>query len=491
MKTLRERFTSGLYAEAGAMRIPTTHKLTDWLVKNVLGLGPSRLWKFINESDNAHFFINKVHKTVKEAREENCTFGLLKPGIKPDKAPDKMLIGAIERLMVKEEKIKTPFSQLNPESSEFRQMRIRLDHYSLATFLSDADLWHPIVPEEQWYPNYIASVLNLEALLPVSMAAIFDALYIFGQEEFYQIPDGMDRLPKAFVDDSGDGKVKPNLWSSLRYNRRVTEIIEDVERDKPIFVRYENPATSHGNDYEKAIDEKWFDLVVIAIPFSALRRVLMTNTESSSEKQRAIRQLHYQNSCKVILEFSDIPTADILWFRKGRGEIVGGKSYTDLPIRQIVYPSRDQMERGRNRAVLLASYTLGTDSLRWTSLPPRDRLRFALRDVAQVHKIVEPRKIEEFNKACIGGMSHSWVEDEFTAGAFAMFAPSQLSGLFASVWTSEGRIHYCGEHTSLKHGWIEGAVESGIRAACEVCERISPDGTILEAEPRTRNIQYI
>src|ERR1043166_4149530 len=37
VKTLRDRFTSGLYAEAGAMRIPKNHRLTDYLVKYVLG----------------------------------------------------------------------------------------------------------------------------------------------------------------------------------------------------------------------------------------------------------------------------------------------------------------------------------------------------------------------------------------------------------------------------------------------------------------------
>ena len=30
--------------------------------------------------------------------------------------------------------------------------------------------------------------------------------------------------------------------------------------------------------------------------------------------------------------------------------------------------------------------------------------------------------------------------------------------------------HAYGEHTSLKHAWIEGAIESGIRAALEVNE---------------------
>ena len=56
-----------------------------------------------------------------------------------------------------------------------------------------------------------------------------------------------------------------------------------------------------------------------------------------------------------------------------------------------------------------------------------------------------------------------------------MFAPFQLTTLYKHVWIPEGRIHYCGEHTSTKHGWIEGAVKSGVRVANEVCQRLKGD----------------
>jgi len=32
----------------------------------------------------------------------------------------------------------------------------------------------------------------------------------------------------------------------------------------------------------------------------------------------------------------------------------------------------------------------------------------------------------------------------------------------------EGRVHFAGEHTSPWSGWMEGALESGLRAAREV-----------------------
>ena len=56
----------------------------------------------------------------------------------------------------------------------------------------------------------------------------------------------------------------------------------------------------------------------------------------------------------------------------------------------------------------------------------------------------------------------------FAGGAFALFEPSQQSLLYQHIIAPEGRLHFAGEHTSLCHAWIQGAIESGLRAALEV-----------------------
>jgi len=40
--------------------------------------------------------------------------------------------------------------------------------------------------------------------------------------------------------------------------------------------------------------------------------------------------------------------------------------------------------------------------------------------------------------------------------------------LLPHLYGAEGRIHFAGEHASAYHGWIQGAIESGNRAAKEV-----------------------
>jgi hypothetical protein len=56
-----------------------------------------------------------------------------------------------------------------------------------------------------------------------------------------------------------------------------------------------------------------------------------------------------------------------------------------------------------------------------------------------------------------------WHDDPYAGGAFAMFEPSQQTLLYEHIIAPEGRIHFAGEHASLRHAWIQGAIESGLR----------------------------
>ena len=66
------------------------------------------------------------------------------------------------------------------------------------------------------------------------------------------------------------------------------------------------------------------------------------------------------------------------------------------------------------------------------------------------------------------GVSHSWVRYPYSGGAFTMFKPEQATELSPHISSPEGRVHFAGEHASTTHGWIQGAIESGIRVAYEV-----------------------
>jgi len=173
----------------------------------------------------------------------------------------------------------------------------------------------------------------------------------------------------------------------------------------------------------------------------------------SRAKQRAIRQLHYDASAKVFLQ-----TSRRFW--EEDDGIFGGGSVTDLAIRNLFYPDHG---RPTGRGILLASYTWSEDAQRWGSLPEHERLTQAIENVAEIH----PQIVDTFE----AGASKMWHDDEFAGGAFALFDPGQQSLLHDAVMQPEGRLHFAGEHTSLAHAWIQGAIESGLRAALEIHQR--------------------
>jgi monoamine oxidase len=110
--------------------------------------------------------------------------------------------------------------------------------------------------------------------------------------------------------------------------------------------------------------------------------------------------------------------------------------------------------------VLLASHTRSEDGQRWGSLKPYDRITQALDDLAEIHSQI----VEEFEV----GTSWLWHDAEFAGDAFALFDPGQQTLLHEEIIRPEGRIHFAGEHASLYHAWIQGALESGLRAAIAI-----------------------
>lgn len=66
----------------------------------------------------------------------------------------------------------------------------------------------------------------------------------------------------------------------------------------------------------------------------------------------------------------------------------------------------------------------------------------------------------------------SWYRDPFASGDWAVWQPGQISALAADVAKTHERIHFCGEHTAISNRGMEGALESGERAAFEVLNSI-------------------
>ena len=61
-----------------------------------------------------------------------------------------------------------------------------------------------------------------------------------------------------------------------------------------------------------------------------------------------------------------------------------------------------------------------------------------------------------------------WPTMPFALGSYACYRPGQAA-FSGSEGVAEGRLHFCGEHTSVDfQGYMEGGAESGARAAREI-----------------------
>ena len=67
---------------------------------------------------------------------------------------------------------------------------------------------------------------------------------------------------------------------------------------------------------------------------------------------------------------------------------------------------------------------------------------------------------------------HSWANDRHSVGDWAVYQPGQVTAFGNSTALPDGRLHFCGEHTARANRGMEGAMESGERAAIEVLEKL-------------------
>lgn len=410
--TLREPFSEGLYAEVGAMRIPRAHKMTLAYIEK-FGLKTN---DFTMDNPQAYYCIGGRKVRAAEAAQDPGLLGFDLAEHELGQTADRLWRKAIEPLMTL---IAEQGDDAWPEIVE------RYDDYSTREFL-EANHWS--VGAIEMY----GLLANQEALMNSSFLELFREEAGNYYTNMLEIQGGTDRLPYAFL---------PELRNEIRFGARMIAIDQSPT---DVSIHYQTRA---GRSEQKG------DYAIITAPFPVLRHIEALKPFSRA-KMRAIRELHYDASAKILFQCRRR-------FWEQDDGIFGGGTITDLPVRNVYYPDHG---RETGRGVMLASYTWSEDAQRWGSLTPEDRLVQALEDVAVIH----PQVIREFEV----GTSHMWHDDEFAGGAFALFDPGQQTLLYNEIIRPEGRIYFAGEHASLYHAWIQGAIESGLRAA-EAINRLS------------------
>ncbi len=241
----------------------------------------------------------------------------------------------------------------------------------------------------------------------------------------YRIEGGNDRLPAALAGALGD-RVQLN-----------TEVVALSHRGSTVRVSVKSG---------RALAQINCDYAVLAVPATLLRRMPITPA-LPAQQHDAIARLKYGHGTRTLMQFSTR-----FWRAAGRPRAFGSPLHFGAVW--------DANEEQRGRAGILSLLAGGNASDATQAIVAKHGPRGLVDALdwlgAKEAELVTSRQIV-------------WEQDPFARGGYAYFDPSFAPGLRPWLARPSGRLFFAGEHTSIRwQGYMNGAVESGRRAAAEV-----------------------
>jgi len=313
-----------------------------------------------------------------------------------------------------------------------------------------------LIPDPERLPPEILKLDNLsvvELLLQEGAPEDIVALYTYTQAtESTARPHEMSALAmvrshrRSFSEDTDEGRI-------LGGNDQLPKALARALSGQ---ILYDRPVRRIAHDRDGA--EVWFEeggairslrtpRLVIAIPFKVLRDLEITPAFSLA-KMKCIQTLAYGQVMKIAMQY-----ARRFWDEPGS---LGQRVFTDTMLRRVYHFSIDQPgPRG-----ILMSFTSGADAEKLGRMPEAERQRVALEEATRIWPEA-PRYWE-------GAAIKYWNEDPWIRGSYSFNGVGQARDFLEIARAPEGRVHFAGEHTSVHRASMNGALESGVRAAEEI-----------------------
>jgi monoamine oxidase len=244
-------------------------------------------------------------------------------------------------------------------------------------------------------------------------------------EKTYRIDGGNDRLATVLAEPLGERL------------RLATEVVAVSHRGRQVRASLK---------HRRQLTQVTTDFLVCTLPASLVRRLPVTPALPPQQHQ-AIAALRYGRATKSLLQFS--------------------RRFWRLPGRPTAYGSPmsfgavwDANEEQRGTPGILTLLAGGAASDATNELVGREGVGALARSLDWLGS----GKAE-----LVGSYSVSWDADPCARGGYAFFDPAFSPALRSWLAQPCGRIFFAGEHTSQAwQGYMNGAVESGRRAAAEI-----------------------
>jgi len=269
-----------------------------------------------------------------------------------------------------------------------------------------------------------------EVLSLLQLVDQFASDEIPGEGRMYRLRDGNDALPAA-------------LAAGLRGRIVLSAVVKRVVR--------------RGTRLRVAIDdgrlrELGADYLVMALPASTLKNVVVLPS-LPEEQWRAITKLRYGPATRVLLQFDRR-----FWQRFGRPSAYGSDQEFGA-----VWDANEQQGGKAGILSLLAGGNAARD------LRALIRRRGWPGLVRRLSWLGRPARL-------LYATTVAWDRDPWARGGYAVFDPGFDPTLRSWLSRPAGPIVFAGEHTSDRgQGYMNGAIESGKRAAVEVATRAGLD----------------
>lgn len=312
----------------------------------------------------------------------------------------------------------------DPNQPQLAREAAHLDAQSARDWIESLDV-HPFA--KQYFVQHIRSEYTTEperfSLLDLARNA---AMYYSTVERppSMRVIGGNDQIPRALADALPD----------VRLNAEVTSIC--ILPDEVLITARQN------NSYLMLRSA----FVILAIPLTAARRIDF-NSSLPMAYQKLVDEVSYGAVTKVMIEYRKR-----FWNERGWS----GRLTTDAPI-VMTWHATSHIEHERG---ILTAYTGGESGARLSALSDEERIKVA---VAEIEKLFPGSSDLIENTATI-----AWLNEPYTRGSYMALAPGEVTAHWRALLEPAGRLFFAGEHATAIQGFMEGAVESGQRAAATI-----------------------
>lgn len=238
-----------------------------------------------------------------------------------------------------------------------------------------------------------------------------------------RIVGGASRLPEAMA---------ASLQSEIIHNKKVTEVRENGA--KTII------KCADGSEYSAGH-------VICTVPFSVLKNIRF-DPGLPKTQQQAINEIPYLPS--TVFYFSAL---EPFW----EHDQLPPTMWTTSILERIF-----ALASNTSPVAIFWGLINGNNALEFDKLALADQEQLILDEMARVRPSTTGKiKVEKI---------HSWGRYTHNRGAWAYWKPGQITKFGESYNKPHNNIHFAGEHTAMLAAGIEGAFETGERAAFEVLD---------------------